>query len=81
MTLIDEIYAWASYDPVDDIEGVCAFLGADGNWMPLLAADKDRLDSLRPMAIRICNTSGKTMRLIRLSQRDVVETIEPGTLS
>jgi hypothetical protein len=81
MKLIDEIYCWAAIDEVDQIEGMCAFLNLQGEWMPLLAADKERLDSIRHMAVSICNRTNQTLRLLKLSTREVIETMEPGTRS
>lgn len=45
--------------------------------MPLVAADKQRLDQLRPMAQQIANQHGKPITLVRFSQRTDLETIRP----
>ena len=46
---ITEITAFTKIGP-DDEEGVCAFLGPDGMWMPMIAADPHRVDDLRAIA-------------------------------
>jgi len=43
----------------DDEEGVIAFLGADGMWYPLVAADGERLEAMRPHAQRIADITDR----------------------
>ena len=75
---INEIWAWVSVDPTDDVEGVCAFFNPGTmTWMPFIAADKKRLDSIRDQAEALCREQKITMRLIKLSERTVVETLHP----
>jgi hypothetical protein len=68
MGRIDRIWAFLSLD--DGGEGV---MGAplDGGTVPLIAADKRRLDDLIPLARRLATRFGKPIRLAKFSKRDV----------
>ena len=72
---IDSIWAFISVD-AEGNEGVCAAM-LNGIFAPLIAADEDRLASLRPIAIKIAKETGITVRLIKLSSRTELEVIEP----
>lgn len=63
----------------DGSEGICGFLAPDGMWTPLIGADHARLISLKPIAQKIANESGRTLRLVRLSKRTDIATITPET--
>lgn len=71
---IDQIWAFVSVDEKGD-EGLCAFQSSMG-WTPLIAADEARLESLRPVAQRIADASGKPIRLLKFSTREIVEEIQ-----
>lgn len=58
-------------------EGLAAFMSGD-QWIPMVAADEDRVASLKPIAKEIAQLSGKTIKLVRLSERTEVEVITPG---
>jgi hypothetical protein len=67
---IDHIWAFLSVD--DGGEGVIAApLG--GMTVPLVAADKRRVDSLIPIAKRMATMFGKPIRLAKFSKREDVE--------
>lgn len=72
---IDELWLWVSTDETG--EGVMAgpLMGQGGPIMPLIAADKTMLETLRPWAEHIAQLSGKPARLIKFSNREVVDTI------
>lgn len=73
---ITEVFVYASSDK--DGEGVIAQTidTPDGMMMmPFICADRDRMESLRPMAERIARESGKKIKLIRLSVREELEDI------
>lgn len=73
---IDSIYAFLSVD--DGGEGVCAGpLGPGGSVIPLIAADKARFDSLRPMGQYIAKITGKVVRVIRFKVREEIEIMLP----
>lgn len=74
---IESLWAYLSIDPDDDDEGVCAFQASDGTWMPLVAADKTRLDLLRPAAEHIANQTGQRIQLSRFMRISDIEIIEP----
>jgi hypothetical protein len=72
MGRIDQIWAFLSLD--DGGEGVVAgpLLGP-GSMVPLIAADKRRLDSLIPKAKEIVRMFGKPIRLAKFTKREDVE--------
>lgn len=65
---IETLWAFVAVHEDGD-EGVTGFLAVDGTWMPMVAADRVRVDLLRPMAARIAKESGKPIRLVRLAGR------------
>lgn len=71
---IDEIWAFVSVDETG--EGLCAIPTA-GGLMPMIAADKARLESLKAMASQIAKMSGKTVKLIKLSSRQELQEWHP----
>lgn len=70
---IDLIWAFLSVDPNDGNEAVIAgpLLGP-GSYVPLVAADKRRLDSLTLIAQAIARDSGRIVRLVKFASREVV---------
>lgn len=71
---IDRLWAWIATEE-DGTEGVAAFLGTDGMWMPMIAADRDRVESLRPMADVIAQATGRPLQLRRYDCRTDLETL------
>lgn len=69
--IIDELWAWISV--TDEGEGV---LGAPipglGN-MPLVGADRERMESLRPVAQQVAALFGVGVSLVRFSSRELIE--------
>jgi hypothetical protein len=62
MPRINSVFAYLSVDK-DGSEGVCAApIGPGGTWMPLIAADADRLKSITPVAEQVARESGMTNR-------------------
>lgn len=74
---ITALHAFLAHDGDDD-EGVIAAPAEGGVMMPLVAADEDRLRSMRPVAERIARAMGQQVRLVRFTQREDLETIDPG---
>jgi hypothetical protein len=75
---IDAIWVFVSSDK-DGNEGVIAIETAAG-MMPLIAADEDRLKSLRPIAKQVAAgraATGKEVKLIKFTMREELETITP----
>jgi hypothetical protein len=62
----------------DDEEGIVGGMGRDGTWMPFIAADETRLRNLTPQAEVVAAATGKTIRLVRFSERVDIGIIEPG---
>lgn len=76
MTLsIDAMYAFIAVD--EDGEGVTAFQSPKMGWIPMVAADKDRVDSLRPIAQGIATQTGQRIVLAKFEQRTDLEILEP----
>ena len=63
---IEQLYAFVSEDEHGD-EGVCAFVGPDGRWMPMVGADEAMVERLMPVAREIAETSGMSIRLVHFS--------------
>lgn len=70
---IDAIYAWVATEP-DGGEGVCA-TDIGGIMMPLIGADRERIESLRRHADSISALTGCPVRLVRFSRRDDLEVL------
>ena len=75
MQRIESITAFVVED--DTGEGVAAFLGPKGMWLPMVAADPERVASLRPHAEAIVKASGKRIRVVRFTTRTELDVIEP----
>jgi hypothetical protein len=73
---IDHVYMFVSVDPDDGNEGVVA-APVEGVLMPLVAADDKRLECLMPLAKELATMGNMKIRLIKLSNREVVKEIEP----
>ena len=75
---IDNVTLFVSVDEFGN-EGVMAFLGPDG-WMPMVAADEDRVKSLRDIALEISRKQGFVIREIKFSAKTVVKTFDKGQI-
>lgn len=77
MPRVTELYAWVVADTGPDDEGVPAFLDpVSFVWMPMMGADLERAQQLRPMAETLVSIYGKPIKLIRSTGIEVVEIIE-----
>jgi hypothetical protein len=72
---IDEMYAYVAVDPDDNTEGIVSFFGGLGN-MPMVSADMENVEGLRPIAEEAAKQSGAVIRLVRFTNRELIETIE-----
>lgn len=72
---ITQVFAWCIVDS-DDQEGIPAFRGPQGP-MPMVAADRQRMQSLRPIAEHIASTHGRRVVLKRFVLTEEVEVIDP----
>lgn len=76
MLFIDEMWAWVSSDAEGEgILGASMVLAGQPVMMPLVGADRARMESFRGLAREIASREHKRVRLIRFSSREVVETI------
>ena len=74
---IDTVSAYMSVD-AEGNEGVCAWYNpGTRSWMPLIAADHERMESMRPIARDIARASGQRVVLVRFETRTDLEEILP----
>lgn len=73
---IDEMYAFIQLDPLDNTEGIIAFL-AESGWMPMVGADMARVTTLMPRAKEVANATGRPVKLVKFSVRTEIEVVEP----
>ncbi|MCK1670368.1 hypothetical protein [Bradyrhizobium sp. 150] len=72
---IDEVYMFISIDETG--EGVCGAQITPQLVMPLIAADKTRLDAMMTYAQHIASSTGKTIKLLKFTARHEVMDIAP----
>lgn len=78
MPRIEEIWAYTQVDPRDNNEGVIALETKHGP-LPMIAADKERLDDLRPYAMEMAVRTGRPVNVTKFSVREDVEVISSET--
>lgn len=67
---IDEMFAFVAVDEEDGTEGVCSvWMSPEEGHMPLIGADMNRVESLRPAAELIARQTGLTVRLVKFVTR------------
>ena len=72
---INEVWAYVSEDEKGN-EGICGWLDQKTNqWLPMMAADEKRLESLRVLAIMIAKQTNKKIKIAKFSMREDVEEI------
>ncbi len=69
MPRIDEMYAFIAEDTGPDDEGIVA-TNRDGVWIPMVGADMELVESLRPLARQLARTLNKTIKLIHFTNRE-----------
>lgn len=72
---ITELYAWICTDASGEDGIPATWPDATGMVMPLIGSDKERIESLRAMALSITTTRGFPVRLCKFSQMEVLETM------
>ncbi len=72
---IDDLYAFIAAD--DEGEGITAFQAPGGMMLPMVGADMERVESLRPVAQQIAAMTGKRIVVAKFSAREDLEIIEP----
>jgi hypothetical protein len=71
---IERLYAWTAIEP-DGSEGLIGMALPDGQHIPMIGADKARIESLRGIAERHGRRMGYSVRLTMFSTVTVLETI------
>ena len=79
MPKIEKLLAYVIADKDEEDEGVPAMMARNGMMFPLMGADEERMKSLRAEAQMIANTKGKPVKLLRFTQLEVLDVIEPKT--
>lgn len=75
MPRINQMWAFLSVDDDGD-EGVIGYRDPKANWwVPLVAADEERVRIYREYAGEIAKLTGRPVRLVKFSAREDVETI------
>jgi hypothetical protein len=69
--IITEVYAFIATG-ADGEEGIPAFLAPNGTMMPLVCADKARVQSLWAVAQTLARVSGKKIKLVRFHQMELL---------
>lgn len=73
---IEEVFAFVATE-ADGEEGVVAWQIQNYGWMPLIAADAKRIESLRPIAQEVASATGRRITLARFHLRQDIEVIAP----
>jgi hypothetical protein len=71
---IDRIYAFVTKDK-DGHEGIMAYM-TDQGWMPMVGADMDRVESLKPQADKIAKISGMEYEIREFNNFDFTKLAE-----
>jgi hypothetical protein len=75
---IEEIFAFTVVD-TDGTEGVPAFQSGH-HILPMMGADRARIESLRPMAQQWADANGMPITLVKFTTREEVEVLRPEDL-
>lgn len=73
---IEQMFAFVIVDD-DGTEGIPAFQGPNGMAMPMVGADLERVESLRPIAEDMAKQLNKDVTLAVFEVRKDVEVIKP----
>ena len=76
MPRIESIFAFVTEDTGPDDEGIIGFNSGIG-WVPMVGADMARVESLRPMAQRVANETGKPIKVLKFEIRFDIDKILP----
>lgn len=77
MPKIDRLLAYVMADKDEDDEGIPGIAGPNGGVIPMVGADEKRILSLRDHAQAIADRFGKPVKVLRFTQVELIETIEP----
>lgn len=73
---IDQMYAFVVVD-ADGTEGVVGFRTGEDSWMPMVGADLERVEQLRPIAQNLATMMRKEIKVVLFDNRTDTETIRP----
>jgi hypothetical protein len=73
---IRSLWAWVTIDDDDD-ESIPGARLPTGDWLPLIGADEERLRSLRPRVEAIARQLGRPISLVRFTERELIEVLDP----
>lgn len=73
---LKSLTAFVAVDPENGDEGICSFHTKRDGHMPMIGADDDRVRSLRPYAEAMAKSAGITIKLVRFTVREELETIQ-----
>lgn len=76
MPKIESLWLWLSVDPQDGNEGALAARLGDA-WLPLFAADEQRLREMEQLARSIVHATGIQARLVKFTTREEVQELKP----
>lgn len=75
--VIEKFRAFVSVDENGD-EGLCAYFNREqGQWLPLIAADEKRFESIEALARIVAKQSGRPVHVIEYSARKQIGVIQP----
>lgn len=70
---IEAVHAFVAVGP-DGEEGIIGMMMPDGGWMPMIAADRTRLEQLLPaareQAVALERQTGHKVKLVRFTTRE-----------
>lgn len=69
---VEAMWAWVTVDDAGDEEIIAVEML--GTWFPAVGANRRLVESLRPLAEEIIVKTGATVRLLRFTTREVLET-------
>ncbi len=75
MQKINKMYAWVSTDE-DGGEGIIAHMSSVGEWMPLVGADRARIEAHREFVVGVQQMIKRPISLIEFSDRKVIEVLD-----
>lgn len=76
MPRIETMYAFIAEDTSPDDEGIIGMNTGTG-WVPLVGADMERVESLKPIAQGISRQIGKNIKIVRFETRKEIGVIRP----
>ena len=71
---VTEVWTWICEEE-DGGEGIPAF-GQGGLMMPLVMADRERIEAMEDIAAKLQKLSGRPFKLVKFSQMEVIKRID-----